>query len=40
MSAFLPVSEVTDHFIELTDDDDLVSDFETHYLGIERDQRP
>ena len=40
MLVFLPVSDITDGFIELTDDDDLaqelVSYFETHYIGGER----
>ena len=35
--AFLPVSDIIDGFMELTDDDDLpeelVSYFETHYIG-------
>ena len=38
--AFLPVHCVIDRFIELSDDDDLpqelVSYFETHYIGGER----
>ena len=40
MLAFLPVSDIIDGFMELTDDDDLpeelVSYFETHYTGGER----
>ena len=44
MLAFPPVSNITDGFIELTDDDDLrqwwVSYFETHYTEGERGQGP
>ncbi|XP_029650233.1 uncharacterized protein LOC115223666 [Octopus sinensis] len=40
--AFLPVSDVIDGFLEMTDDDNLpqefVSYFETHYIGRERGQ--
>ena len=40
MLAFLPVRDVIDGFVELTDDDDLpqelVSYSETHYTGGER----
>ena len=40
MLAFLPVSNFTDDFTELIDDDDLdqelISYFETHYIGRER----
>lgn len=44
MLAFLPVGDIIDGFIELAYDSDLpqklVSYFETHYSGGERDQGP
>ena len=44
MLAFLPVSDITDGFIKLTEDDglpqELVLYFETHYVGGERGQGP